>query len=382
MNSEESVFSFELNETLFFEKGQEVAEIRGISLDPNISIQSFNEYISIRGVVELQGEYERSVSVNDEELHSSSSLFDHDQAYRYIERVVDVDHSISEFSHRFPVEISVPSYRVNNLDDVMVQITSFDYELPDESKLKLMSTIEIHGINDQIRESNLVEEDEKEEVEETNRDNKAGTEEGLAAEVENETESTQDIEETFEFEIKKEDVGEKERETTTNEETDNSEKLETNLESVEEKESFTAGDNKDEKDDRWKWGKKKKSQSIAEFFEKDLSVESSSYPSSSENIASFESPSESYEMMSSSRDIDSSSSEDNTDLSYLTGMFRAEEETYTQMRLYIVQEKDTLESIAERYDTTSMHITNKNGLTEDDVSEGQLLYIPYKKNKS
>src|SRR5699024_7931786 len=265
LNSEESVFSFELNETLFFEKGQEVAEIRGISLDPNISIQSFNEYISIRGVVELQGEYERSVSVNDEELHSSSSLFDHDQAYRYIERVVDVDHSISEFSHRFPVEISVPSYRVNNLDDVMVQITSFDYELPDESKLKLMSTIEIHGINDQIRESNLVEEDEKEEVEETNRDNKAGTEEGLAAEVENETESKQDIEETCELEIKKEDVGEKERETTTNEETDNSEKLETNLESVEEKESFTAGDNKDEKDDRWKWGKKKKSQSIAEF---------------------------------------------------------------------------------------------------------------------
>src|SRR5699024_7834210 len=116
-----------------------------------------------------------------------------------------------------------------------------------------------------------------------------------------------EIEETFEFEIKKEDVGEKERETTTNEETDNSEKLETNLERVEEKESFTAGDNKDEKDDRWKWGKKKKSQSIAEFFEKDLSVESSSYPSSSENIASFESPSESYEMMSSSRDIDSSS---------------------------------------------------------------------------
>ena len=379
MNSEESVFSFELNETLFFEKGQEVAEIRGISLDPNISIQSFNEYISVRGVVELQGEYERSMNVNEDEPDSSSSLFVNDQAYRYIEKVVDVDHSISEFNHRFPVEISVPSYRVNNLDDVTVQITSFDYELPDESKLKLMSTIEIHGINDQIREPNLAEKDKNEKVEEeTNRVNKEDTEEKLKDVVENEIESTNDIEETFDFEIKKED--EKERETTINEETDDLE-LENNIESVEEEESSTAEEDKIETDARWKWSKKKKSQTIAEFFDKDLSDESSLYPSSSENISSLESPSESYEMMSSSRDIDSSSSEDNTDLSYLTGMFRAEEETYTQMRLYIVQEKDTLESIAERYDTTSMHITNKNGLTEDDVSEGQLLYIPYKKEK-
>jgi len=379
LNSEESVFSFELNETLFFEKGQEVAEIRGISLDPNISIQSFNEYISVRGVVELQGEYERSMNVNEDEPDSSSSLFVNDQAYRYIEKVVDVDHSISEFNHRFPVEISVPSYRVNNLDDVTVQITSFDYELPDESKLKLMSTIEIHGINDQIREPNLAEKDKNEKVEEeTNRVNKEDTEEKLKDVVENEIESTNDIEETFDFEIKKED--EKERETTINEETDDLE-LENNIESVEEEESSTAEEDKIETDARWKWSKKKKSQTIAEFFDKDLSDESSLYPSSSENISSLESPSESYEMMSSSRDIDSSSSEDNTDLSYLTGMFRAEEETYTQMRLYIVQEKDTLESIAERYDTTSMHITNKNGLTEDDVSEGQLLYIPYKKEK-
>ena len=63
--SENSVFRFELNESLYFEKGQEVAEIMGISLEPEISIQEFSDYVSIRGVVELQGSYQKNEEVSN-----------------------------------------------------------------------------------------------------------------------------------------------------------------------------------------------------------------------------------------------------------------------------------------------------------------------------
>lgn len=134
MSNDQSVFSFELNESLYFEKGQEVAEIRGISLDPEISIQSFNEYISIRGVIELRGEYQKAE--NSEGEHSSNDFEDY-HSNRYVESVVDTEEGAAAFSHRFPVEISIPSYRVTNLDDVTVNISSFDYEIPDQNQLKL-----------------------------------------------------------------------------------------------------------------------------------------------------------------------------------------------------------------------------------------------------
>lgn len=67
------------------------------------------------------------------------------------------------------------------------------------------------------------------------------------------------------------------------------------------------------------------------------------------------------------------------DVSFLSDMIRNNEETYTQMRLCIVQKDDTIESIAERYKTTSLHIIKRNQLEDDAVSEGQLLYVPLKK---
>src|SRR5699024_10311365 len=66
----------------------------------------------------------------------------------------------------------------------------------------------------------------------------------------------------------------------------------------------------------------------------------------------------------------------------LSEMFEHDkEEEYTKMRLCIVQDHDTIENIAERYDTTANQLILKNRLNDDTVSEGQLLYIPEKMNK-
>ncbi|PAE17240.1 hypothetical protein CHH91_04870, partial [Virgibacillus sp. 7505] len=64
---------------------------------------------------------------------------------------------------------------------------------------------------------------------------------------------------------------------------------------------------------------------------------------------------------------------------FLVHMFGAREETYTKVRVCIVQERDTLEKIANRYDVPVSTIASSNNLEEETVSEGQLLVIPQRR---
>jgi stage VI sporulation protein D len=323
--NENSVFRFELNESLYFEKDQEVAEIMGISLEPEISIQEFSDYISIRGVVELQGSYQKTQNLGSEDDDSYLEGYD---SKRYIERVTDTQFGGAEFMHRFPVEITVPSYRVENLDDVTVMISEFDYELPASDHLYLRSTIEIHGINSQVEE--LVEEEpESNESEESS----------LMA---------RDTDDHFEFEVKQE------HESSSYIE-DSPEQLPT-LE-VQEDES-----------DRWKF--MQKTQTFDEFFQKNKE------PEVVEEVV--EESSSFLDDESHSSDESFESRTEKADLTYLADMFRSEEEEFAKVRLCIVQNKDTLETLAEKYETSTLHIRNHNSLEDDDLREGQLLYIPVK----
>ncbi len=196
LSADQSVFSFELNETLYFEKGQEIEELRGISLEPEITIQTNEDYISIRGVIELTGNYKKATTIEDR-----LEEFNH-EAKRYIESVADTDDENAEFSHRFPVEISVPTYRVGNLDDVMVSVQAFDYEIPKQTQLKMFSTIAIHGINQEAGISRV----EDDSVEDTYQEPLADQEDvsGISDKVVEEEPvlSEREAKDTFEFEIK------------------------------------------------------------------------------------------------------------------------------------------------------------------------------------
>ncbi|PAF21795.1 hypothetical protein CHH49_09530, partial [Terribacillus saccharophilus] len=66
---------------------------------------------------------------------------------------------------------------------------------------------------------------------------------------------------------------------------------------------------------------------------------------------------------------------------FLVSMFGAREETYTKLRVCIVQERDTLEKIATRYDVPVSSIASSNNLEEETVSEGQLLLIPQRRSR-
>lgn len=338
MSNESEVFSFDLNESLYFERGQEVAEMIGISLDPEISIQPFNDYISIRGVIELHGTYQRDLYVNpgDEDILD----LDDYHSRRYVEKVVEMDNDQSEFTHRFPVEISVPTYRVADLNEVMVNIDSFDYEIPNHSQLKLSSTIEIRGISDQ---SSVTPE--------------------LAPNTDNVFMPSEM--ESFEFDVKAE------KETPDSDEIVNPENA-----PVLSPETDTDEESDDKSGERVQW-KSKKSQTLAEFFSKDNAeapVESHEEHTSMQDYNNAHKSPESFES-------DESQTDEMEDVRYLADMFRSDDEQYAKMRLCIVQDSDTVELIAERYEITPLQLANQNHLSNDSLEEGQLLYIPYKKKQ-
>jgi len=341
-------FRFELNESIYFEKGQEVAEMKGISLDPDITIEPFHDYISIRGVIELQGEYEKKAYEGKEE-----DVFEqgHFESKHYVERVVDLEDGDATFTHRFPVEISVPTYRVTDLNDVTVYIESFDYELPEESLLKLYSTIEIHGIHETMKERDTKSEDE--EVEE----------------YEAELDTLQSDNANFQFEVKDP------AETLPELESFNTDQL-----PVLEEEQMDKPEDPAAEKDRWKY---KESKTLKEFFAQLSSSESISSSSSgtessnTENewveTSADESSSIPYDLSSDEREEEKSE-----DVNYLSAMFRGEDEQeHTKLRLCIVQDKDTIESIADRYEITALQLIKQNDLDDEfEIRTGQLLYIP------
>lgn len=349
MLNKNDIFSFDLHESLYFEKGQEVSEVLSISLEPEISIQSFQDYVSIRGVIELQGEYLKS-EVFDEKTEESLDIHDN-HSLRYLEKVVDKDDHQAAFSHRFPVEISVPSYRVIDMNDISVSIETFDYEVPVDNQLIVTSTIEIYGISNDERSKDAPDEQQENDVSE---------EEAL-----------------FEFEFRKEPNNEKliavDPVAPFEERKEVNESLETEEEEV--------GD-----DGRLKF---KQTQSLEDFFkadDKDIIADKKATDvdvnvQEDEEAKIVEESVEVHEEVNEAEEA--TNVEVTRDMNLLENLFGDvdAEEMYTQMRICIVQEQDTLEIISERYQIPKLQLLKQNRLEDDHLSEGQLLSIPFKTEK-
>ncbi|MGV6970731.1 LysM peptidoglycan-binding domain-containing protein [Bacillus halotolerans] len=130
---------FSVEESICFQKGQEVSELLSISLDPDIRVQEVNDYVSIRGSLELTGEYNIDQSKNTEE-------FDTDK--RFVEEVRTREDGTAELTHCFPVDITIPKNKVSHLHEVFVFIDAFDYQLTDSRILTIQADLAIEGLLD------------------------------------------------------------------------------------------------------------------------------------------------------------------------------------------------------------------------------------------
>lgn len=372
---------FDLNETLYVENGQEIEEMIAISLDPDIAVQTYDSYIQVRGLIILQGEYKKA---NQESVSNTLST---ENVNGLIERVIESENNQVQFSHRFPVEISVPTNRVDNLEDITVTVDSFDYELPDELRLKINASVHINGIKTEVEDKQSQKKDVDFEVED-----KIGTDEIQSKQrtpKDFEEEVTKDEDSVTAFEPsnvtdKQEKSVAAKTEDQISEETFKQEKkidVEGEGQTVEEMIENTAESEEvthEQMQGEFETHTDKERERIEQKETDPVSVEDvERHEGTAKEVAEdqiIEQNEIDIQLNESAEDEDE---DDVKDVLFLTDLFGGEEEdTYTKMRIYITQSDDTIESIAKRYEISTLQLIKDNDLNGTTLEEGQLLRIP------
>ncbi|MDT8859503.1 stage VI sporulation protein D [Alkalihalobacillus sp. MEB130] len=142
-----SKLSFSIEESVWLNKGQEVEEILGMSLEPEIVIEEKDHHVFIRGGLRLVGEY-RPTGTDDSKADNSQTL-EQQVSFRSAGDVTIAADGSGQIKHFFPIDVTIPLSRIQNLDDVYVEVDSFDYDLPEKSCIQLTADISISGMTQQ-----------------------------------------------------------------------------------------------------------------------------------------------------------------------------------------------------------------------------------------
>ncbi|MBB5354712.1 stage VI sporulation protein D [Anoxybacillus mongoliensis] len=288
---------FSIEEAIAFRREHHVDQLLSISLQPTVTIEEKEDYVYIRGVLELSGEYAK----REEDGEDDPSV----EAVRYVEHVRINDEQIGEFLHQFPIDVTVPKERIDDLEQVYVWIESFDYDLK-QHELRLIAEVAIHGIQ-------MDDDGEDDEWEPYNVDDFEPFEVVARQEAyqqqEEETEEEENIVNVPPFYMFHEE----------NEQVEDQHEVERAEQQKEEKQSF--------------------------------------------------------QLEMKGRDTNEKRNENAL---YLTKLFeKNEEQAFARLKICIVQQGDSLDKIAERYDVSVQQLLRTNHLESGaDIHEGQLLYIP------
>ncbi|PKG21675.1 stage VI sporulation protein D [Niallia nealsonii] len=383
---------FSLEESVWFQKGQEVADLLSISLDPNITIQENDQYITIQGSLELTGEYIRIQEEQEEE-----EVF---QTPKLVHSVMEREEGICEFLHHFPVDITIPRTRISSLEEIEVDIETFDYVFPERSCLNLTADLSISGLanyEEQEEEEKLQEVEEEEEfelafrgteevelpvweVEEEPVEIKVSPLQGISPLIEEEdrisAEEIDDLYAPFETEVRK--SPEEEQEVQEEEDV-----IIPFFAQPEEEENPASKANDDVPEMKVSMFRNEKEIYSAEaVFQKppqessELKLEESSYEQEEkEPIMEEESSSSDEKEAKKKKGIFNKTKS----LTFTEFFARKEEETHTKIKICIVQHGETLESLSDRYNVNALSILKENRMeANQDISEGQVLYIPVK----
>ncbi|KPN15818.1 spore coat protein [Bacillus australimaris] len=427
--SQNNRLQFSVEESIYFKSGQEVSELLSISLDPDILVQEVNDYVSIRGSLELTGEY----NINQEELLGELSSY---PSYREADEVKVREDGTAELLHQFPVDITIPKNKISHLNDVFVFIDAFDYQLTENRLLTIQADLAIEGLLNEEQPQAPVEEPyefvhrpveeygdvtyeyealpEHEEQEELQSDEHENDQEqpvlqhDMRAEQE-EHEELEEEEEEIDIElVSREEVEEDEPEEL--EETDNHEEAVTlgyrsfPEAQVQEPPFFEPPKllEEEERDDTFFEVEVRKDPEATEEQEETVqsypAFESPAYqvePETEQEVQEDEyqlgrlyereAPKiyESAQEEEPEEDVRETSGSENS--LYLTKLFaKQEEEDFSRMKICIVQQEDTVDRICERYQLNVQQLLRTNSLSIDtELEEGQILYIPeYQKSNA
>ncbi|WP_226526314.1 stage VI sporulation protein D [Metabacillus niabensis] len=381
--SQEQQLRFSVEESVWFQKGQEVSELLSISLDPDISIHEHDQYISIRGALLLTGEYKIDQDGSEGDSFEYANV-------RYVNEVETREDGISELSHRFPVDITIPRNRISQLDDVYVSIESFDYDLPELKCLKLIADLSISGISDseavQNEEVETTREEELEPLYRESQDETEANDEESFAQAERTAvspfSSFYDVNESDDSDMDKlsppsisiqkevtESREENEEETFTE---ISSQDLSAQVEEPEEIEQQEVLNSEPIQDEE------KEQEDLYDPFSVEVRKEEQNEEPQEVQYSFFSKSEAEVKEVEELEDQDERDQKDQKDAHYLTSLFaRDDEEDFSRLKMCIVQQGDTLNSICDRYEISIQQIVRVNDFQADqDVYEGQILYIP------
>lgn len=344
---------FNVDESIWFKQGDEIDNILSISLEPDINVEETGDYVTIKGSLRLGGEYERSehTSEKEETLERSSEQM----PFRSVQEVRKLDDNVAEFQHHFPVEITIPNNRVESLDDIVVTVESFDYRIPNASNLQMSAELAIEGIQkEQTNENDPID---NYDFEERVKDIYVKDKTSFMIDSQRE-EVTMDLHEVDE--VQNEHTEEEEERQNSGPQFE----LKSREEENEPNEALESLRNKSEED-------------IVE------TLENEEQPVEVEEVRTVEEVESDVEGLQETNigEIDKTENKQKTrseNALYLTKMLTREEEQFSRLRMRIIQPGESLDSIAESYELQPTQIARLNRLHDEQVEEGQILYIPVK----
>ncbi|MEH7146640.1 stage VI sporulation protein D [Priestia megaterium] len=375
-----SCLRFSVEESVWFQKGQEVSQLLSISLEPQVAIQEYDQYVSIRGALQLTGEYETY-----EGEHSLREYTNENQ----VQSISVREDGTAELSHQFPVDITIPKNRIQSIEDVYVSIDLFDYELPGTNQLQLMADLSITGLYGEQHEEREEEEEFAEEQHIVSYEEADDAEEVYTENFAQEEEEREEQEEQEEQEF---DVSYREAPALLEAEAieeDHSEEPPSYFSSVFKKESRAEQvvEYEEEAYEPFEVEVKKEAQieeeredNVIELFQLRQEQESLEESQASE-LSTYagiqqEAEQEEEKIIVEFRKEENESGRNENAL-YLTKLFSREEEAFSTWKLCIVQDGDSLDTIANRYNTNVQNILRVNNLEDEyELEEGSILNIP------
>ncbi|MBB5324589.1 stage VI sporulation protein D [Anoxybacillus tepidamans] len=336
---EQSYLRFSLEESIWFKRGQGVAEFLSISLDPVISVDEYDHYITIRGALELSGEYRMADDDGEE-----ADLYDF-STRRFVQRITTREDGVSELFHHFPVDITIPKNRIFSLDEVYVTVESFDYDLGSDGRLSLVADISISGMLEEEEAETEREPSWFEPFEAVAR--KEWYEQEMLAEASEHVQAT--AERSEEGLVGHIDIVPNEPEVMKRSEDDEQALVA----------SAVATDERNENSEPLL----AKEPEVAHQNEAKVSIGTAKQEQENQIVEENAKPRKENAL-------------------YLTSLFKEQGEDFSRVKICIVQQGDSMDKIAKRYDISIQQLLRANHLEhETDLSEGQLLYIPIPVNQ-
>ncbi|PSL43993.1 stage VI sporulation protein D [Salsuginibacillus halophilus] len=407
-----SALSFTLRESVWLEDEAAVRALLSLELQPDIAVEEHESDIIISGGLRLTGTYEKEEDYTSDEEAVFPQMIEH--SYRN-------DDDTYSLQHFFPVDITIPLQRIERLEDVYIQIDSFDYELPANNCIQMTADVTISGLRTEDRGTETLQEPPAMTPAEAEVVHKETDEEWVQAETEPEPKPKR--EETISNDNDSASAEKNKEAIAAVDETEQNEAGHAN-EEVQPTETFEEGErDKDEladepsnnlevidlepaDDEKKAVQSSERQEDTAEEAEEDTveadhledvddnsaAVTISSQPLSfhasetlpdradqwtTEENEQLVAESEVSESPEPNNEEEEDEDEDRSDLTKIFAM-QEEEESFTRLCLCIVQENETLERIAERYNISTAQLLRWNKLSSERVTEGDLLYIPQK----